>query len=527
MTCNSCNCGVENKSSKTNEESMTPKRVVHHDHITGKFISILCNDCNLKFKLKKFMPVYVHNLKGYDSHFLIPALNKYGQKDVEITCIPNNEEKYISFSKKIIVETQSYKAKGKKIKPTGFCHDCKVKVKGEFSRCYKCGQEHKIKMEKLPDTVKNITFEIRFIDTLGFMNESLSSLIDNLKISQVDMKSLRARFPDESKDVEDDDKFLAKKYLQLSPDDITRLRDTFTETSKQFSNDDDFKFMISKGVYPYDWVNDYNKLSQTSLPKLGEFYSKLANNHISQEDYTRAQIVWKHFNCKTFKDYHNLYLQADVLLLSDVFENFRKVCQKIYGLDAAYYYTAPGLSWSAFMKFTTEEYKAQGKGLFFIELITDMDMYQMFEKAIRGGLSQISKRYAKANNKYMSSYDKAKDDSYILYLDANNLYGASMSGYLPKSDFKWNEATWSSQIVQELDDEGDKGYLLEVDIHYPKELHDLHNGYACCPENMTIKKEYLNTWQQESGEQGYKESNIEKLITNFQDKKKYVFLTDC
>ena len=107
---------------------------------------------------------------------------------------------------------------------------------------------------------------------------------------------------------------------------------------------------------------------------------------------------------------------------------------------------------------------------------------------IRGGLSQISKRYAKANNKYMSSYDKAKDDSYILYLDANNLYGASMSGYLPKSDFKWNEATWSSQIVQELDDEGDKGYLLEVDIHYPKELHDLHNGYACCPENMTIKK---------------------------------------
>ena len=148
--------------------------------------------------------------------------------------------------------------------------------------------------------------------------------------------------------------------------------------------------------------------------------------------------MWNTFNCKTLLDYHNLYLATDVLLLADIWSNFRKVCLKIYNLDVSYYYTSPGLSWDAFLKLT-DEYYMKTYGIHFeIELLTDMDMFLFVESSIRGGLSQISKRYAKANNKYMSTYDKSLMDSYILYLDANNLYGYAMCEYLPKGNFKWN-----------------------------------------------------------------------------------------
>ena len=120
---------------------------------------------------------------------------------------------------------------------------------------------------------------------------------------------------------------------------------------------------------------------------------------------------------KTLEDYHNLYNKIDVLLLADVFENFRNICIKNYELDPAHYYTAPGLAWDAALKITDVK----------LELLSDIDMLLMVEKGIRGGVS-MSTRYGKANNKYMDdSFDASKPSKYIAYLDANNLYGWSMS----------------------------------------------------------------------------------------------------
>jgi hypothetical protein len=212
-------------------------------------------------------------------------------------------------------------------------------------------------------------------------------------------------------------------------------------------------------------------------------------------------------------DYHNLYLITDVLLLADIWENFRSVCYKIYSLDPNYYYTAPGLSWDAMLKHCKENDKD-----FCLELITDPDMYLMFESGIRGGLSQISKRYAKANHPELKDFNETQALSYILYLDANNLYGYGMSAYLPYRGFKWNNDMWNVEKIMKLGDEDDIGYLFEVDLHYPEILHNLHNGYALCSENKVIHNEWLNTFQS----QDRKESKTQKLITNFFDKEKYV-----
>ena len=185
--------------------------------------------------------------------------------------------------------------------------------------------------------------------------------------------------------------------------------------------------LTRKEVYPYDYVSSIDKLSETHLPPKDEFYSKLNDEDISDEDCQHAIKVWNKFGCKTIKDYHDLYLKSDVLLLADVFENFRSTCLKHYKLDPAHYYTSPGLAWDACLKTTGQH----------LELLSDYDMLMMFERGIRGGITHISKRYAEANNKYMKNYNPGKESTFIQYLDANNLYGWAMSQNLPTHGFKW------------------------------------------------------------------------------------------
>ena len=152
------------------------------------------------------------------------------------------------------------------------------------------------------------------------------------------------------------------------------------------------------------------KLDETSLPPKEAYLFQTHGKGITDEDHQHAQTVWKEFNIESTKDYHNLYNLSDVLLLLDVFENFRNICVNHYGLDPAWYFSVPGLA------------KVQ------LELLSDADMLLMIESGIRGGITTISHHHAKANNEYMgANFDPAKESKFILYLDANNLYGWTMS----------------------------------------------------------------------------------------------------
>ena len=187
------------------------------------------------------------------------------------------------------------------------------------------------------------------------------------------------------------------------------------------------------------------------------------------------------------RDYHDLYLKTDVILLADVFENFRKVCKHNYNLDPAWYFTSPGLALDAMLKLTEVE----------LELITDPNIYLMVENGIRGGISTILKRYAKANNPYMGEdYNPNEESVYIPYLDANNLYGWAMSQPLPVGDFEWMDEN-------DLDNRKNIPCILEVDWEYPEELHDLHNEYPLAAEKVKV-------------------GSVEKLIPTLRNKQNYI-----
>ena len=317
-----------------------------------------------------------------------------------------------------------------------------------FSKSIKTG-EYKNKNGE----TKNKYFKIIFKDSLKFMASSLEALVNNLPEGALNNLN---------------------KYF----------------TSKQV------KLLKQKGFFPYDYMDDIEKLKDTKPPPQKAFYSKLTGKGINNYNYNHVLNVWKTWNMKTFKEYLKLYNVTDVLLLADVFENFRDICLKNYGLDPVYYYTAPGLAWDAMLKMTKIN----------LELLSDVDKLLMIEKGIRGGISIISNRYGKANNKYMKDFNKKELSIFLMYLDANNLYGAAMSEKLPVHNFKWMtnkeiENLFNNQIVQVWEK---TPCILEVDLIYPEELHDAHNDYPLCPERVECDR------------------GVKKLIPNLRHKNNYV-----
>ncbi|KAF0138609.1 MAG: hypothetical protein FD143_3637, partial [Ignavibacteria bacterium] len=283
--------------------------------------------------------------------------------------------------------------------------------------------------------------------------------------------------------------FLGFSLAQLTKELSASGSTVFAHLHKQFPNltDEEFKLLLRKGVYPYEYMDDWEKLKLSDLPAKENFYSHLGQSDISDDDYKHAKLVWEKFACSSMNDYQDLYLKTDVLLLADIFENFRAFSLNEYRLDAAHYVSSPQLSWDAMLLFTHCE----------MELISDSKMFNMIDSGIRGGVSMISHRYAKANNPEMGPlYNSAEELSYIIYLDANNLYGWAMSQPMPIRNFKWlSNDEWAVLDWRSIPDDSPIGYFLECDLLYPAALHDAHNEFPLAPEKRFIQSEMLSQTQ--------------------------------
>ncbi|XP_050437828.1 uncharacterized protein LOC126844028 isoform X2 [Adelges cooleyi] len=302
-------------------------------------------------------------------------------------------------------------------------------------------------------------FSVRFLDSYRFMASSLDKLTNNLARS-----------------------------------DKSKFRSVLSAYGA-----DDIDLVTRKGVYCYEYTDSWEKLEEPCLPPIEQFYSSLTESNISQNDYDHAVKVFNHFKFKTLGDYSLWYNELDVHILCDVFESFRELCITTYSLDPCFYYTLPGYSFDVCLKHTKVE----------LELLSDYDMLLMFENGIRGGLTQASKRYSKANHAKTPQYNPAEPNSWIIYLDATNLYGWAMSQALPLGNFKWYEGDHSVHTVKHLLKKCDKksktGLMLEVDIEYPRSLHDKHSDLPFMCERLTPAG-----------------SRIKKLVATLQNKQRYI-----
>jgi hypothetical protein len=385
--------------------------VIDHDHFTGEVRGIAHKQCNLNYNLAKFkIPVFFHNLKGYDGHIIVDAYMKY-QRTKKISTIAQSTEKYLSFQ----IST------------------------------------------------------LRFVDSYAFMSDSLDRL---------------ASF--------------------LTPT-------SFHHLSKYFN--DKTELLKRKGVYPYEYMTTFEKFNERSLPPIEAFYSKLTEKHVAQKDYEYSHRVWTEMKINTMGEWHDLYLKIDVLLLADIFENLRQTCYQYYKLDPACYLTAPSLAWDAMLKMT---------GVV-LDNFVDYDMYLLIENNIRGGMRSVgAARYRDANNKYLPSFNPDEPSTYLSYLDANNLYGYVMSKPMPEGGYKWeNPKKFTPKWFSNFDfNKSDRGYLFLVDLIYPEELHDLHDGYPLAPESMMPEPSpYM---KQVAEEIQHKILKCRKLTLTLRDKSDYL-----
>ena len=394
-----------------NEFISTDIIVRDHCHITGEYRGAAHQNCNLKYRINSKswkLPIFFHNLRGYDGHLLIKAVKK---RHGMIRVIPNNMQKYLAIS----------------------------------------------------------IGRVQFLDSFQFTMKPLDKLVSTI-----------------------DDK-------------------DYIHTKKIFSDEEEFNLIKQKGVFPYDYFDSLEKLHQKSYPTKEQFFNTLSNKECTLEDYLRGKTIWDKFNCKTLKDYHDLYLKCDVLLLTDFFEKFRTECLESYGVDAAHYFSAPGMAWDSAFKLTKVE----------LDLLDNEEMYTFFERSIRGGVSQISKRFAKANNPSCQNFDPSSPLSFLIYLDANNLYGWAMSQYLPTRNFRWLSLEEINNLdIHSLNVLAKFGYIFEVDLEYPATLHYSHSDYPLAPEKLTITESMLSNFQQKFPKNQKRQS--EKLTPNLYDKQNYV-----
>ena len=272
------------------------QRVLDHDHFTGEYLGAAHANCNLQRRKSFKIPVFFHNFRGYDSHFIVKAFHLYPERKINV--IAQTMEKYLQ------VEW------------------------GE---------------------------RIVFRDSLQFLSASLDSLITSLTSS----KGKFTYF----------DRHIRQQFNH---------RHYGADRASILENID---LLQKKGVFPYEYVDSFDRLDEKRLPTRDQFFDRLHDKECSEEDYSRAVKVWKTFQCEDLADYMFLYLSCDVLLLADVFENFRSTSFEFYTLDPAYYLSAPQLAWDALLKYSQLH----------IQLQTDPEIYRMIQPAIRGGhLSRIS-----------------------------------------------------------------------------------------------------------------------------------------
>ena len=452
---------------QVNENEETSRKHAYHCHITGEYHGPACQYCTMnKLSLHGVeLPVFFHNLNGYDMHHIITEV-----QDRKVDVIGTSKEK-LSTAKVHLLKEEDDGGEdiGKKFDITKF----KYQVKESFafmssSLTTLASNLEKKDLVSVSEFVKTYFLKKRYPGHKCYPEPPSTEIETRLQSQRLRQERRGAKyegwclFPSKMDD-----------YRNWPPVDDPAHIDQITQEHITT----EVEVLMRKGVYRYEWMNEDERIYTTSLPPNECFHSELYNEHISDEEYEHARKVWDHFECATFEEYHNVYLITDVLLLRDVFEKFRKMCMEYYQLDAARYLTAPSLAWDAMLLYTG------------VETEDNQDIHTMLEDHLRGGQVSLQTRLVECDDK-----------SGICYIDANNLYGYAMSLPLPTGGRELvtreeiETKKWEEELNRDMD-ESEYGYVFEVDLEYPKELHDEHDDLPFCAEKRKLKEEEVSPFQ--------------------------------
>ena len=397
------------------------------------------------------VPIYFHNMSGFDGHFLLRNLHdeRIRQNSLNMLCV--NTEKFVSLN---------------------------------FN-------------------------SFRINDSFSFLKSSLANLWSLLKAKR------DSYFPiiRESDLVKTDGKFDETKYNLI---------------------------VKNKGIYPYDFFTSFDDFELTELPSKEKFYNQLTENFVSDEDYSYAVEIFAAFKCKNLRDFTNIYVKSDCLLLAEIWQNFRFFCYENFELWPEHFVSMPALCYQAALKHTGVQ----------LELITDVDIYLFFETALRGGFCSQMQRFAISRltdaerEQVGDAYDEYVENCglpNLLYIDANNLYGRAQCFNLPTGEFEWlkeedvklleermvAKSSFDNKTrasIHKLSQE-DYGCFLEVDIEYPDEIKEKTKSFPLCIEKKNISPDMLSDFQTDLFKSIYHKKTVpvtSKLIGSHLPKEKYI-----
>ncbi|KAJ8980518.1 hypothetical protein NQ317_007938 [Molorchus minor] len=332
-------------------------------------------------------------------------------------------------------------------------------------------------LDELTTIAKFVSSKLKHVEDMN-VEVFLKDATKSCHICEVDFKQLDKIVRDHCHLTGDFRGFAHNQFMGCSLDQLasTLVDENFKDLKQEFSDLEvgKLKLLMRKGVFFYDYLDKIERLDETELPDIEHFYNKLNDMNIDETDYAHEQLIWQTFNRQTLGEYSDLYMKTDIMLLTSVFETFRETCHKTYKIDPGRHFTLPGYTWDCMLKYTGCK----------LETLQDVDMLMFIERGIRGWIRQCCNRFSQANNKYLDNYDSNKPSTYLMYFDVSNLYGWAMSQPLPLEVFS---------DVTTVPDDGEIGYILEVDLEYPETLHDLHKDLPLCPEHRTPPNSKLMT----------------------------------
>ncbi|KAE9522903.1 hypothetical protein AGLY_016714 [Aphis glycines] len=444
-----------NEFTETSKKPQVSKTYITHLHEIMSYAFYVKVDYNIiseklmqQFKIPTNIIIYrgIDAAKKFIENMIdiSKKINDIYQINVPMITLTEKEEKEFQIAKVCKICLLSFE-ENELYKVRDHCH-----ITGKYRQCicFKCNFEI-TNPSFVPIFFHNLSYDSHFIiRELGFDDKNIHVIPNSTEKYISFSKEVALRF---SIKFVDTFRFMASSLSELA-DNLLEDKSRFKETLKLFSNKT-LDLVTRKGVFPYEYIDNWSKLNETRLPSKSAFYNSLKDEEINNNDYSHAKKIWKVFNIKTLGEYSDLYLKTDVAILTDVFENFRDLCLSTLSLDPAHYMTAPGFAFDCMLKYT------------------------------KGGICQSVKRYAKANipNIEGLNYNPNKSISWITYLDCVNLYGKSMLTELPFKDFEWVDDL--NIDVTKISDDSEVGYILEVDIDYPQYLHEKHNDFPFLPLN--------------------------------------------